>query len=393
MRSIAIINQKGGVGKTTTAVNLAAALARRGQRVLLVDLDPQANATQHLGIELADGDSTLYDVIVHGAPLAGVLRYASEQFAIAPSHIDLVGAEIEMAEHSHREFALRNALTAHYDHFDMIVVDCAPSLGVLTVNALAAVEEVFIPLQPHFFALQGLGKLIETVTLVRQGLNPRLRVSGVLLCMYEHGTRLGGEVTNDVRSFFSQSGEGDIWRGARVFETHIRRNIKLAEAPSFGKSIFDYDAQCHGATDYDAVAVETLAMNGEFAGQGSGSADIPAHAETDEPPSDGESAAPPSNSAVEQAASGGAEDAATGETSAPTTPRVDQPPPDETTTASESPARRDDVAAQVLHRASAAAADLVNPGQPEPDVQRRPEHQIVTNDAPLHDSPSLGTPN
>lgn len=256
MRSIAFINQKGGVGKTTSAVNVAAGLARSGRRVLLIDMDPQAHATLHLGIELAPGAKTIYHVLVEGDAIADAAVFADERITVVPSQVDLVGAELELAGTEGREFRLSQALQAYHEHYDHLIIDCAPSLGLLTVNSLTASQEVLIPLQPHFFALQGLSKLLETIALVRAHLNPRLRVLGVVLCLHEPNTRLALEVEDDVARFLAQARPEDAWSGARVLAARIRRNIKLAEAPSFGKSIFAYAAASHGAEDYAALAEE-----------------------------------------------------------------------------------------------------------------------------------------
>ncbi len=266
MRSIAILNQKGGVGKTTTAVNVAAALARDGRRVLLVDLDPQSHATLHLGVEVGPEEPTLHDVLVQGRPLAAVTRNVVENLALAPATIDLVEAELSLAGQAGRETVLARTVASCRSAFDCCLVDCAPSLGLLTINALAAVEEVIIPLQPHFLALQGLGRLLETVALVRQRVNPKLRVCGVVLCMFESGTRLAQEVRDDVVRFFAAAAPDTPWHGARVFATVIRRNIKLAECPSFGRTIFDYAPGSHGAEDYLALAREMVRDGAESAG-------------------------------------------------------------------------------------------------------------------------------
>jgi chromosome partitioning protein len=259
MRRIAIINQKGGVGKTTTAVNLAAALARSGQRVCVLDLDPQAHATTHLGIE-PDGESpSMYDVLIDSRPLAEVRRQAEEGLWIVGSDINLAAAEVELAGVVGREVILRDLLQQEEGAFDFVLMDCAPSLGVLTLNALAAANEVLIPLQPHFLALHGMGKLLETTALVSKRINPGLRVTGIVLCLYESQTRLAQEVQKDLQGYLDRSrGTAAPWAQARVFATRIRRNIKLAECPSFGQSIFAYAPGCHGAADYTALAQEIL---------------------------------------------------------------------------------------------------------------------------------------
>ncbi len=261
MRSIAVVNQKGGVGKTTTAVNVAAAIARGGRRVLLVDCDPQAHASMHLGIELNGQEPSIYDVLCGRRSVLEAVRRLDKNLLVLPSHVDLVAAEIEMAEQPDRHTILAGALRPLLEDVDYCLVDCAPSLGLLAVNALAAVHEVLIPLQPHFLALQGLGKLLETVTLVRDEINPDLRISGILFSMFESGTRLAQEVVGDVRNFVERASPGDAWHGAQVFDTRIRRNIKLAECPSFGKTIFDYAPGSHGAADYESLAAELTSMS------------------------------------------------------------------------------------------------------------------------------------
>ncbi len=260
MRKIAIINQKGGVGKTTTAVNLSAALARRGERVCLADLDPQAHASLHLSANLgpqAQPDRSMYDVLVGETPLSAIRRQADQNLWVTGANIDLAAVELELAGTAGREVVLREKLAADTETFDHFIIDCPPSLGVLTLNALCAVDEVIIPLQPHFLALHGVSKLLETIELVVQRINAKLRLTGIVLCMYESNTRLAGEVARDVDEFLTQSQDPNRpWYGARAFESRIRRNIRLAEAPSFGQSIFAYSAGSPGALDYDALASE-----------------------------------------------------------------------------------------------------------------------------------------
>lgn len=260
MRSIAIINQKGGVGKTTTTVHVAAGLARANRRTLLVDLDPQAHTSLHFGVQPADDEPSVYDVLVHDVPPSRALRDLDGQLVLLPATIDLIGTELELGARENRDLILANALDALQDGFDFCLIDCPPSLGLLTINALAAVDEVIIPLQPHFLALQGLSRLLETVTLVRGVLNPRLHVTGVILCMFERGTRLAQEVLADTTEFFRGADPDEAWHGARVFDTKIRRNIKLAECPSFGQTVYDYAPHSHGAEDYLALAREVLGM-------------------------------------------------------------------------------------------------------------------------------------
>src|SRR5262245_45535510 len=261
MRRIAIINQKGGVGKTTTAVNLAAALARAGQRVCVLDLDPQAHATTHLGVEPDGKAASMYDVLIDSKPLADVRRQVETNLWLAGSDINLAAAEVELAGVVGREVILRDLLQADEGAFDYVLMDCAPSLGVLTLNALSAATEVFIPLQPHFLALHGMGKLLETTALVAKRINPLLNVTGIILCLYETSTKLAQEVERDLESYLDKSRSTAVpWNKARLFQTRIRRNIKLAECPSFGKSIFAYAATCHGAEDYRALAEEVLAQ-------------------------------------------------------------------------------------------------------------------------------------
>jgi chromosome partitioning protein len=260
MRSIAIINQKGGVGKTTTAVNLSAALAEAGQRVCLVDLDPQAHATLHLGMTLHENEASVYDVMMGGAHFVDICRPIRPNLSLIPAHIDLAATEVELAGEVGREVVLRDKFNAYEQDYDFRVVDCPPSLGVLTLNALSFVEEVFLPMQPHFLALHGLSKLLGTIDVVSRRLNPRLRLSGIVFCMYESGTRLAAEVRGDVEEFFRCVHDPTTpWAQACAFETNIRRNIRLAEAPSFGQSILEYAPQSHGADDYRRLAMEVMA--------------------------------------------------------------------------------------------------------------------------------------
>jgi chromosome partitioning protein len=261
MRSIAIINQKGGVGKTTTAVNLSAALARDGLRVGLIDVDPQAHASLHLGLDPAAKTPTVYDLLTDEARLADLWQPAEENLCVAASHIDLAAAEVELAGVVGREVILRDKLVEVADDFDYVLIDCPPSLGILTINALSAVDDVFLPLQPHFLALHGLSKLLKTIGLVNERLNDRLQLAGVVLCLYDSGTRLAAEVAGDVEQFFREARKGGrAWANVRLFETRIRRNIRLAEAPSFGQSIFGYAASSPGAEDYRALGGEMLAF-------------------------------------------------------------------------------------------------------------------------------------
>ena len=260
MRSIAVINQKGGVGKTTTVVNLAAALAAVGKKVLALDLDPQAHLTINLGVEPSASDGGVYAVMTESSPIDSALMKVRRNLWLLPSHIDLAAAESELISVVGREVILRDALDAMKNKFDFVLIDCPPSLGILTINALSAVREVFIPLQPHFLALQGLGRLLDdTIRLVAKRVNPDLRVSGVVLTMYEGGTRLAGEVVDDVKNFIAASRELDCpWSAAKVFNSVIRRNIKLAESPGHGLTIFDYAPRSNGALDYARLAAEVL---------------------------------------------------------------------------------------------------------------------------------------
>jgi chromosome partitioning protein len=266
MRRIAVLNQKGGVGKTTTTVNLAAALARLGRKVCVLDLDPQAHATTHLGLEPDGERPSLYDVLVGTRTLADARRDAGERLCVVGSDINLAAAEVELAGVVGREVVLRDALARDDEAFDFVLMDCGPSLGVLTLNALAAATEVFIPLQPHFLALHGLGKLLETTALVSRRINPSLKVTGIVICLYESATRLAHEVIADLQEYLDRSrGHNVPWAGATILGTRIRRNVKLAESPSFGRPVFDYAPGCAGAADYLALAREVLGEPAEAA--------------------------------------------------------------------------------------------------------------------------------
>ena len=267
MRSICVMNQKGGVGKTTTSVNLAAGLAKLGRRVCLIDLDPQGHASLHMGVDAFGQTPTVYDVFSGKKTLADVKQLAVDNMWVVPSDLDLAATEVELVDTPSRETILRGAIErlCQQQQFDYIVMDCPPSLGVLTVNALTAAKEVFIPLQPHFLALQGLSKLFETTALVKRRLNRELVVSGIVLCLYETSTRLAADITDDLMRFLEQSDPKAPWKNARIFESRIRRNIKLAEAPSFGQSIFDYAGKSPGAMDYSALVAEVVAGEAAFA--------------------------------------------------------------------------------------------------------------------------------
>ena len=259
MRRIAVINQKGGVGKTTTAANLGSALARRGKRVLLIDLDPQGHLTLHLGLEPDGTTPTTYELLTRSVPIRQARRGAGGALWCVTAQIELAAAEPELMGVVGREMILRDLIEAEAGEYDYVLMDCPPSLGLLTLNALAAAREVFIPVQAHFLALQGMGNLLKTVSLIAQRINPELRITGIVLCMFETGTRLGVEVVEELQGFLAEAGQASMpWAGAKLFDTRIRRNIKLAECPGHGQTIFDYDPTCHGAADYEALAGEVL---------------------------------------------------------------------------------------------------------------------------------------
>jgi len=250
-RIIAITNQKGGVGKTTTAINLAAALAAADRRVLLVDGDPQGNATSGLGIQVGPETASLYEVLIDRVPAGEVIRRGVHlpKLDVLPATPDLAGAEVELVNEPQRELRLSSALSEEQGRYDYVLIDCPPSLGLLTVNMLAAADSILIPLQCEYFALEGLTQLLRTIQMVRDALKPDLEVSGVLLTMYDSRLNLSRQVAEDAREYF----------GDKVFQTVIPRNIRLAEAPSFGKPIIQYDIGSVGAVSYMSVAKEVMA--------------------------------------------------------------------------------------------------------------------------------------
>jgi len=255
LRTIAVLNQKGGVGKTTTVANIAAALAMSGRRVVIIDLDPQAHLTIHFGIDAENSGCGSYEVLTQSAQITESLVEVRQNLWLVGANIDLVAAESELVGIVGREIILREAIEPIKNDYDYLLIDCPPSLGLLTLNALAAVDEVFIPIQPHFLALQGFGKLLQTVNLVSKRINPNLRIAGILLCMYDSRVILSSEVKADIEKFLtSAKGSSSPWADARIIPVPVRRNIKLAEAPSYGKTIFEYEPKCHGAEDYKTVA-------------------------------------------------------------------------------------------------------------------------------------------
>ena len=250
MKKIYIFNQKGGVGKTTTNINLCAFLAMKGYKVLTIDIDPQGNTTSGLGLDKRNLEFSMYDVLTSNVSLSDVILKSEliQNLYIAPATMELAGAEVEVINRADRETILLNEINKVQDQFDFIFIDCPPSLGVLTINALTAVDSVLIPIQCEFYALEGVGQLINTVQLVKKSLNKSLDIEGVIMTMYDYRTNLSNEVYAEVKKFFNE----------KVYKTTISRNIRLAEAPSFGLPVMLYDEKCKGADAYKALTKEFL---------------------------------------------------------------------------------------------------------------------------------------
>lgn len=246
---LTLANQKGGVGKTTTAVNLAAFLGKKKKKVLVIDLDPQGNATSGLGVDKGELESTIYDVLINDIPVADIIWESSaNNVSICPTNINLAGAEIEMVNFMSRENVLKEALKPVTDDFDYIIIDCPPSLSILTINALTASDGIIIPIQGEYYALEGLTQLIDTINIVKKKLNKNLSILGVVLTMFDRRTQLTRQVQEEVDNYF----------GDKVFNTVIPRNVRLAEAPSHGMAIIDYDKSSKGAKAYEALAGEVI---------------------------------------------------------------------------------------------------------------------------------------
>ena len=251
-RIIAVVNQKGGVGKTTTTINLAAALTLKGKKVLLIDMDPQGNAATGLGVPRASRETTIYDVLVDGVAMSeATMETSVPGLKLIPSHVDLAGAELEIGDRAGRTTILRDAINEVSSHYDYVLIDCPPSLNLLTVNALSASRSVLVPLQCEFFALEGLSQLLQTIEMAKARINPDLVIDGVMLTMYDPRNRLSAQVAADVRKHL----------GRAVFQTIIPRNVRIAEAPSFGKPVLMYDPHCTGSKAYKALATEMLSRH------------------------------------------------------------------------------------------------------------------------------------
>ena len=248
-RVIAITNQKGGVGKSTTAVNMSAYLSSYGYKTLIIDLDPQSNSTSGFGINPGSVDKSIYDVIIMDLdPHEAIMNTTYKNLRLLPSSIQLAGAEVELVSSLKREYRLKEAVNKIEEEYDFIIIDCPPALGLLTINALSAAKEVIIPIQCEYYALEGLGQLINTIDLVKKNLNEELKISGAIMTMYDSRTRLGNQVIDEVKNYFSD----------KVYKTIIPRNIRLSEAPSHGKPIIDYDPDCRGAEAYNNFTKEVI---------------------------------------------------------------------------------------------------------------------------------------
>lgn len=246
---ISIVNQKGGVGKTTTAVNLSAFLAKKRKRVLMIDLDPQGNATSGFGFDKMELKNTVYDLLVNDEEITNVILPTQvKNVDMCPTNINLAGAEVELVSAISRETILKNAIDTVRDQYDYVIIDCAPSLGLLTINALAACDGVIVPIQGEYYALEGLTQLIDTINMIRKKLNPKIGITGVVITMHDSRTQLTKQVVEEVQKYF----------GDKVFKTFIPRNVRLAEAPSHGQTIDEYDAKSKGAVAYQALANEVV---------------------------------------------------------------------------------------------------------------------------------------
>ncbi|WP_129599768.1 ParA family protein [Anaerophilus nitritogenes] len=254
---IAVFNQKGGVGKTTTNVNLSACLASKGKKILVVDIDPQGNTTSGLGIDKEQVDVTIYDLLIYNIDINNcIIKDIKENLSIIPSSVQLAGAEIEMTYLEDRENKLKNAISQVKDDYDYIFIDCPPSLGLLTINSLTAVDSVMIPIQCEYYALEGVSQLMNTIELVRNNLNPNLQIQGVVLSMFDGRTNLSIQVVDEVKKYFK----------GKVYTTLIPRNVRLAEAPSYGLSIIEYDPKSKGAQAYSEFAEEFLYLEEDIEG-------------------------------------------------------------------------------------------------------------------------------